>query len=145
MQASANAFVIIRRFEGCRLTAYTCPAGKLTIGYGHTGPDVRTGQTISSERAEQLLRADVAPVERCLNECVTAPLTQDQFDALVSFVYNVGGGAFRTSTLLRRLNARDPGAADEFGRWTRAGARVLPGLEARRAAERDLFCGVMPG
>jgi lysozyme len=143
MQASESAFALIRRFEGCRLTAYVCPAGKLTIGYGHAGTDVRPGQSITAGQAEELLRADIAPIEQTIAECVTAPLTQDQFDALVVFAFNVGIGALRRSTLVKRINAKDPNASHEFDRWTMANGRVLPGLIARRAAERGLFEGVL--
>lgn len=133
---------LIKRFEGCQLRAYCCPAGKLTIGYGHTGADVFDGLIIAPERAEELLRADLVEVEKQVLQLVTAPITQGQFDALVAFTYNVGAGALKASTLLRKLNAEDyAGASEEFARWTKAGGRELPGLVRRRAAERNLFDG----
>lgn len=131
---------LIRRSEGCRLEAYRCPAGVLTIGYGHTGTDVREGQRVSAEEADRLLRDDLSHIERRIQQLVSAPLTQGQFDALVSFAFNVGVGALERSTLLRRLNAEDyRGAAVEFGRWTQAGGRELPGLVHRRREERAMF------
>lgn len=131
---------LIRRSEGCRLTAYRCPAGVWTVGYGHTGPDVTEGMTITQERAEELLAADVAEFEKRVQQLVTAPMTQGQFDAMVSFAYNVGLNAFAASTLLRKFNAEDyDGAAAEFARWNRGGGKVLPGLVARRNEERAMF------
>lgn len=130
---------LIKRFEGLRLKAYICPAGVPTIGYGTT-KGVRMGQTITEEEAERLLREDVAVFERGVDEAVKVPLNPNQRAALVSFAYNVGLGAFRTSTLLRLLNKGDyAGAAKQFDRWTKGGGKVLPGLVKRRAAERELF------
>lgn len=131
---------LIKRFEGCQLRAYCCPAGKLTIGFGHTGRDVFDGLIITPARAEELLRDDLRDVEKHVLQTVTAPITQGQFDALVSFTYNVGIGALKASTLLRKLNAEDyAGASEEFLRWTKAGGRELPGLVRRRTAERSMF------
>lgn len=131
---------LIRRFEGLRLEAYCCPAGVLTIGYGHTGADVTKGKTITLDEAEALLRADLLEFEKRVQQIVTAPLTQGQFDAMVSFAYNIGIGALQRSTLLRTLNAEDyAGASAEFMRWTKAGAVELPGLVKRRTAEREMF------
>lgn len=131
---------VIKRFEGLKLEAYRCPAGVLTIGYGHTGADVKEGMRITEEQAEEFLRSDLRHIERRVQQLVTAPLTQGQFDALVSFAYNVGLGALERSTLLKRLNAEDyRGAAAQFGLWTRAAGRDLPGLVRRRRAERELF------
>lgn len=133
---------LIKHYEGLRLEAYCCPAGVLTIGYGHTGADVAKGKTITLDEAEALLRADLLEFERRVQQIVTAPLTQGQFDALVSFAYNVGIGALQRSTLLRKLNAEDyAGASAEFMRWTKAGAVELPGLVKRRTAEREMFDG----
>lgn len=139
MKTSDLGIDLIKRFEGCRLEAYVCPAGKLTIGFGHTG-DVIDGQTITHDEAEELLRADLVSREESVGAHVVVPLTQGQFDALVSFVYNVGAGAFVWSTLLKKLNAGDyAGAALEFQRWNRGGGKVLPGLVARRQAEMERF------
>lgn len=131
---------LIKRFEGCRLQAYLCPAGVWTIGFGHTGTDVHEGKRITMEEAERLLRDDLAHFERRVQQLVTAPLTQGQFDALVSFAFNVGLGAFERSTLLKKLNAEDyRGAAAQFSVWTKAGGRDLPGLIRRRREEKAMF------
>lgn len=131
---------LIKRFEGCRLAAYICPAGVLTIGYGHTGADVRRGQVISQVQADTLLARDYARFEIAVRRLVHVAVTDNQLGALVSFAFNVGTGNLQKSTLLRMLNAGDRlGAANQFKRWNRAGGRVLEGLTTRRAAERSLF------
>lgn len=148
MKASKAAYDLIKRFEELRLEAYLCPAGRWTIGWGHTAY-AEPGQAISEAEAEQLLHDDVQPLESLISAAVTVPIEQHEFDALVSFCFNVGRGNFTKSTLLRRLNAGDhAGAAAEFARWTMAGARIvgqpprtLPGLVARRAAELAMFQG----
>lgn len=133
---------LIKGFEGFRSKAYVCPAGVLTIGYGHTGPDVKPGMTVTEERGTELLAKDVSRFERAVDKFVKVPLTQNQYDALVSFTYNVGEGNFQSSTLLKKLNAKDyAGAAAQFNRWNRGGGKVLSGLVRRRAAERKLFEG----
>lgn len=130
---------LIKSHEGLRLNAYLCPAGVLTIGYGHTAT-TQTGQQITEAQAEALLRQDVQWAEAAVRRNVTVPLTQSQFDALVSFVFNIGEPAFRRSTLLRLLNdGQRAAAADEFARWNKAGNRVLAGLTRRRADEQQLF------
>lgn len=145
MSLSQNGLDLIKGFEGLRLNAYQDSAGVWTIGYGHTGPDVRPGMSITQAQAEQLLRQDVARFEQAVRDNVRVPLTQNQFDALVSFTYNVGEGALQDSTLLRKLNAGDyAGAQTEFGRWVYAGGERLEGLERRRAAEAALFGGQAP-
>lgn len=143
MIASKRAYILIKQFESLQLKAYQCPAGLWTIGYGHTAT-AKPGMVIDKTTAEELLRRDVREVERVLNESVKVPLSQSQFDALVSFVFNVGAGKFLQSTLLKKLNAGDfKGAADEFLRWTKAKQNAeyveLPGLLKRRQAERQLF------
>lgn len=131
---------IIKQSEGLRLEAYLCPAGVWTIGYGHTGKDVVEGMKITRGEAEELLEGDLEKFEKDILKMVKVGLTQNQFDALVSFTYNVGGGALKTSTLLKKLNAGDyMGAADEFLKWTKAGGKELPGLVKRRRTERALF------
>ena len=106
---------IIKQSEGLRLEAYLCPAGVLTIGYGHTGSDVKEGSRVSREEAENLLTRDLERFEKDILKMVKVGLTQNQFDALVSFTYNVGSGALKTSTLLKKLNAGSyMEAADEF-------------------------------
>lgn len=139
MKIGINGLNLIKEFEGLKLQAYKCPADIWTIGYGHTagiGPD----DVITEAQANSLLCQDVAASERAVNQYVHVPLTQNQFDALVSFVFNLGVGSFRTSTLLKKLNAGDyDGTAQEFGRWIHAGGKALPGLVRRREAERVLF------
>ncbi|EPY02700.1 lysozyme [Magnetospirillum fulvum] len=131
---------IIRQCEGLRLKAYLCPAGKLTIGYGHTGPDVKTGMTITEEDANTLLSRDLVAAEKAIVGAVSVTITDNQFSALVSFVFNLGAGNFYGSTLLKKLNANDIfGAADEFLRWNKVNGQVLAGLTRRREAERTLF------
>lgn len=140
MNISQNGVDLIKRFEGCRLKAYRCPAGVLTIGYGHTGSDVSNGMEISQEKAENMLKMDL--VVHCNNvaKLVKVPLNQNQFDALVSFEYNVGYGALSTSTLLRLLNqGKYTEASKQFERWVYAGGKPLEGLKRRRKAEKELF------
>ena len=136
---SPAGLALIQLSEGLRLTAYRDAGGIWTIGYGSTR-GVKGGMRITPDQAVQRLLADVADAEATVNKRVTVPLAQHQFDALVSFVFNVGGGAFRKSTLLEKLNRADyAGAANELSRWVKANGRVLPGLVKRRAAERALF------
>lgn len=138
-QISHAGIDLIKRFEGCRLTAYQCPAKVWTIGYGHT-KTCKPGQKINLIEAERLLRQDLIVFEAALNKLVTVPLSQNQYDALVSFVFNVGSTALARSTLLVLLNRHDYlGAAEQFLRWTKAGNVTLAGLVARRKAEYELF------
>ena len=140
MKISEKGLDLIRKYEGLRFAAYVCPGGKLTIGYGHTGPDVYEGWKIDAEEANELLERDVKRFERSVNELVHVPLTQGMFDALVSFSFNLGTGSLKSSTLLKRLNAGDfDAAADEFLKWNKAKGKVLAGLTARREHERELF------
>lgn len=130
---------LIKQFEGCRLEAYRCAAGVPTIGYGHTA-GVTMGMKITQAQAEAYLREDVRAFETAVNNVLGCGVTQNQFDALVSFAYNLGAGALRNSTLLKRLNAGDvKGAADEFPKWNKAAGKVLEGLTRRRMMERQLF------
>lgn len=140
MQTSSTGLQLIEFFEGLRTKAYKCPAGVWTIGVGHTS-GVKQGDICTKEQAREWLRSDVAHAERCVNDAVRgARLNQSQFDALVSFVFNLGCGAFLRSTMLKLLNAgKVSDVGPQFNRWTRAGNRVLPGLVKRRAAERSLF------
>lgn len=141
---SQNGLSMIASFESFEPKAYYCPAGVLTIGYGHTGTNVqgqelKEGDTVNHEQAMRLLYEDVLWAEDAVNE-QRLNLTQNQFDALVSFVFNVGATAFAHSTLLKKLKSCDfEDAADEFLRWNKAGGKVLRGLTARREAERELF------
>jgi len=133
---------LIKKWEGCRTNAYKCPAGVWTIGYGHTA-SAAPGMMISHLQAEELLRKDLARFEKAVRDYVKVPLTQNQFDALVSFSYNVGTEAFRKSTLLVRVNAKQPyAAAKQFRRWSLAGGKELPGLVRRRNEEETLFLKV---
>jgi lysozyme len=137
---SDAGLALTKSFEGLRLTAYQDCAGVWTIGYGHTGPGVHEGQTITEFEAEALLRTDLAAAVACVNRAVTEAITQPQFDALVDFCFNAGRGSFLGSTLLRLINAGDPSAAvAQFGLWVHAGGAVVAGLVRRRKAEADLF------
>ncbi|MEH3404125.1 lysozyme [Enterobacter roggenkampii] len=146
MQTSDKGISLIKQFEGCKLTAYQDSVGVWTIGYGWTQPvdgkPIRAGMTIKQETAERLLKTGLVSYESDVSRLVKVGLTQGQFDALVSFTYNLGARSLSTSILLRKLNAGDyAGAADEFLRWNKAGGKVLSGLTRRREAERDLFLG----
>ena len=130
---------IIKKWEGLRLKAYLCPAGVPTIGYGHTY-NVKMGQTISVAQAELFLDHDYQDAEEQVLSLVKVPLTENQLGALTSFVFNLGVGNLRISTLLRKLNLGDyRGAAEEFNKWVFAGGKKLNGLVKRRAEERELF------
>lgn len=139
MKTGDRGLALIKHFEGLQTHAYLCPAGVWTIGYGHTR-GVRSGEVITSEQADALLSDDLSASERAVERSVTVPLSQQQFDALVSFTFNFGEGNLHDSTLLKKLNAGDSaGAADEFLRWVNADGKKLPGLVERRNAERQLF------
>lgn len=143
MRPSPAAYDLIKQYEGLRLHAYQDSAGVLTIGWGHTG-DVRRGQSITVHQAEALLALDIGIAAAAVNRHVEAPLSQNMFDALVSFTFNLGEGRLAQSTLLKKLNLRDyHAAANEFTKWTKAAVRgkkiTLPGLVRRRAAERAMF------
>lgn len=142
MNISKDGISFIQRHEGCLLTAYRCPAGVWTIGYGHTS-NVRQGMHITPDQAEAYLRQDLKVVETSLSTAVKCALTQNQYDALCSFIFNVGCGAFLRSTLLRKVKAdpSDPTIADEFLKWNKSGGRVLAGLTERRNDERNLYFG----
>lgn len=147
MQISARGLKLIADFEGLRLSAYPDPGSggePWTIGYGTTvypnGDKVKKGDVISQEQALDYLKDDVRKFSDAVNRLVRVPVNQNQFDALVSFTYNLGEGALARSTLLTKLNSHDyRSAADEFGKWIYASGRILPGLVRRRNAERDLF------
>jgi len=137
---SGNGLSLTEQFEGCELTAYQDQVGVWTIGYGHTGPDVVAGLTITQDQAQALLAQDVQSAAACVNNSVTVQLSQDEFDALVDFVFNLGVGAFESSTLLRDLNAANfTAAAAQFDLWDHAGGAVVAGLLRRRQAETALF------
>ena len=139
MKIGEAGIALIKEFEGCKLTAYLDSVGVPTIGYGHT-KGVKIGLRCIQEEADAWLLEDLKDAETCVNEAVTVPLRQNEFDAIVSFVFNFGCTKFRGSTLLRKLLDSDyDGAALEFRRWDRAGGQVLAGLTRRRAAEERLF------
>lgn len=141
MKISKNGIDLIKGFELFVPTAYRCPAGELTIGYGHTGKDVKEGMVITKVQAEELLKKDLEEAENAVNRLVRASINKHQFDALVSFTFNVGEGNFKKSTLLRKVN-RNPNERsirEEFARWTFAGGKSLPGLVKRRLSECELY------
>lgn len=139
MKYSDNGLALTAEFEGLKLTAYQDSVGVWTIGYGHT-KGVKPGDKITQYEALNFLRSDVKSAEDDVNRLVKVPLTQNQFDALVDFTFNLGGGALARSTLLTYVNARNfGGAALEFHKWNQAGGKVLEGLKRRRRAEADLF------
>lgn len=136
---SQKGIDLIKSFEGLELKAYLCPAKVWTIGYGHT-KGVRQGQSITSEQADDFLKSDIADSEKEVNK-QSLKLNQNQFDALVSFTYNVGVGSFRSSTLLKKAkrNPNDESIRNEFAKWKYANSEILPGLIRRRTAESDLY------
>lgn len=140
MRASEICIKKLKAFEGLRTEAYYDPAGVLTIGYGHTGPDVSPGDVISEYWAEHLLRADLYETEKAVDELDVAK-TQGQFDALVSFAYNLGINRLRTSSLLKTIREGGNMRAikREFKKWVHAGNKTLRGLETRRAWEAERF------
>ena len=144
MKTNDTGIRLIKSFEGCKLTAYQCPAKKWTIGYGHTGKvdgaSITKGLKITDAKAIELLKEDLTSFEKSVNNLVKVKLSENQFAALVSFTYNVGSGNLKRSTLLRKLNAGDYiGAAAEFSKWNKAGGIVLAGLTRRRKEEQALF------
>lgn len=139
MKTSPTGIALIERFEGLRLEAYQDRAGLWTCGYGHTS-GVKSGDTCTSAQADEWLESDVADAERAVNVLVKVPLNQNQFDALVSFTYNLGWSALEGSTLLRILNAGATSlAAREFLKWDHVAGVVSEGLLRRRTAEQELF------
>jgi len=137
---SSEGIEFIKRFEGFSPVEYLCPAGKKTIGYGHVVLDRESFGKITETQGAEILSKDVETTERVVREYVKVPLSVNQYDALCSFVYNLGEGNFRRSTLLKELNLRNyQKAADEFGRWVKANGKKLPGLERRRTEEKEMF------
>ena len=146
MQTSETGLKLIAQFEGCKLVAYKCPAGVWTIGYGHTGKDVKPGMAITEDKAFELLGQDIVKTETVVNRLLSSQInvgniTQGMFDALVSFAYNCGTGNLQKSTLLKKVlaNSQDSSIVNEFAMWNKAGGRVLPGLVKRRKAEAELY------
>ena len=139
MNISDAGINFIKTAEALRLTAYQDGGGVWTIGYGHTGA-VKKNQVCTQVEAECWLRADLLGVERCIKNCIVGELTQNQYDALCSFVYNIGCGAFTKSTLLHKLNEGDDiGAAEQFARWNHDNGVVVAILTRRREKETELF------
>lgn len=139
MKISSKGINLIKHFEGVRLNAYQDSVGVWTIGYGHT-KGVHAGMKITETEAENFLEQDLATFETGVSNLVKVPVNQHQYDALVSFAFNLGLGNLAGSTLLHKLNAKDyHGAAEEFGKWVHAGHQVLQGLVSRRKAEEELF------
>lgn len=143
MIISDNCIELIKHYEGCYIKAYYCPASVLTIGYGHTGKDVKLNQIISNLEAEHLLYLDLAKIEKQLNNYSFAKnLKQHQFDALISFIFNLGIGNFNTSTLLKKIELKASmfEIENEFNKWVYANKVKLNGLVKRRKSEAKLYC-----
>jgi len=139
MTTSAAGRMFIEQFEGLRLASYQDSIGVWTIGYGHT-EGVSAVMTCTPEQADAWMAEDLRVAELAVDISVRVTLNQNQYDALVSFTFNVGSGNFENSTLLKKLNLSDYiGASAQFPIWDRAGGQALPGLLKRRLAERDLF------
>jgi len=140
MKTSSIGRAFIREAEGEKLTTYRCSAGVPTIGVGHTGPDVKMGMTITKAQSDALLVADLARFERAVAGAVKVPLTQNQFDALVSLAFNIGSNAFAKSTLVRVLNGGHyEQVPAQLARWNKVDGKPNKGLTARRAREAALF------
>jgi len=143
MKTSQKGIDLIKKFEGFKSAPYRCPAGVWTIGYGTTQGITQKSECVTEKQAEELLRRDLIDAEATVRDLVRAPLAQHQFDALVSFVYNVGRGNFKKSTLLRLLNQQAFAAVPEqFLRFNWAAGVQLVGLTKRRKAEMLLFQGI---
>lgn len=139
MVTSKRGIDLIKMFEGCRLEAYKCPAGVWTIGYGTT-KNVKQGMKITLDEANKLLLEDIKPLEITLN-ALGINFTQNQFDALISWLYNLGVGSFKTSTLRKKLLAgeSDDEITEQIIKWVNAGGKPLLGLKKRRVEEANLF------
>ncbi|CAB4127590.1 COG3772 Phage-related lysozyme (muraminidase) [uncultured Caudovirales phage] len=141
MQMSQEGIdALLKKYEGCKLKAYRCPAGICTIGYGHTAaagaPPPRDGMTITQQQANDTLSRDLRQYETAVEAMVHQPLNQHQFDVLVDFAYNAGIGNLKSSTLLKKVNAAQfDQVPAELMKWTKGGGKVLPGLVKRRQAE----------
>lgn len=139
MNISQNGIDLIKSFEGCALVAYKCPAGVWTIGYGHTRT-AKAGMKIDQRTADLLFKQDLIIHTNNVSRLVKVPITQNQFDALVSFEYNVGYSQFASSTLLKDINSKNfADVPAQFKKWNKGGGKVLAGLTRRREAETKLF------
>lgn len=144
MKINADGLKLIEHFEGFREAAYQDQRGIWTIGYGHTGPEVHSGLVITQEEANELLALDLNGAEKAVEHLVSVPLTSNRFSALVSFVFNLGAGAFAGSTLRKLINqGHFESAANQFPVWDKVRIKGIPqsvlGLQRRRQAERTLF------
>ena len=146
MTPSSKCSALVEKSEGDVLKAYPDPAtggAPWTIGHGHTGPEVHPGMRITQQEADAYLEQDLCRVGQQISKVVHVELSQDEFDALVCFVYNIGIGNFMNSTMLRLLNmGKFDEASNEFEKWTKGAGKVMPGLVARRHNEKDLFNGM---
>jgi len=141
MNISKEGIDLIKKFEGCELTAYRCSANVLTIAYGRI-KEVKEGDTCTKEQAEEWLHEELIEYESYINDMVEVSLLQNQFDALVSWVYNLGPSNLKSSTLLKVLNSGEyKSVPEQIKRWNKAGGKVLEGLTRRRQAEALLFEG----
>jgi lysozyme len=146
LEISQNGINLIKKYEGCKLKAYKCPAGIWTIGYGNTYYEnktkVKEGDTITQEQANELLELILIEFVNGVTNMVKTNINQNQFDSLCSFAYNLGLNALKKSTLLLKINTNpsDPTIPAEFAKWNKAGGKVLAGLTKRRKEEADLYC-----
>ena len=141
MKISQEGLSLIKKFEGCELEAYKCAAGVWTIGYGST-KGVKEGDTLTQEEADKLLLKDVEVFEKAVNDAVKVSMSQSQFDALVSWTFNLGSGSLNSSTMLKKLNNQEYDEVPaQIKRWNKAGGKVLQGLIRRREAEALLYEG----
>ena len=145
MQVNAEGYALIKKFEGCKLKAYRCPANVLTIGYGNTfyenGDKVKEGDVITQQRAEELAKFIIDQFAVSITPFIKQPLTENQFSACVSLAYNIGTGNFKKSSVFKKLNInpKDATIADSFRLWNKGGGVVLKGLVRRREAEIQLY------
>jgi lysozyme len=141
MQISQEGLALIKKFEGCELEAYKCPAGVWTIGYGHT-KDVKEGDKINKDEADYLLQEEMIEYESYINDMVDVDLNQSQYDSMCAWVYNLGPSNLGSSTMLRVLNeGKYDEVPQQMKRWNKANGEVLDGLIRRREAEALLFQG----
>lgn len=145
MKVNAEGYALIKKFEGCRLKAYKCPANVWTIGYGNTfyenGMKVKEGDVITQQRAEELAKFIIDQFAVTIEPFIQKPLTDNQFSACVSLAYNIGTSGFKRSSVFKKLNINpnDPTIADSFRLWNKGGGKVLAGLVKRREAEIQLY------
>jgi len=139
MKTNKLGIDMIKRFEGLRLEAYKDVGGVLTIGYGHTDLSIKETDKITQARADIFLQKDINNAERIVSKYIKSDINENQFSALVCFVFNIGEGNFRDSTMCKRINASDPKASEEFLRWVKVKGQQVQGLVYRRIAEKALY------